>query len=74
MKTWLTIRVFTSCATAPMMLPMSPMMLPMMKNLVDLSQLAELHVVPQRTLPSPAKDVGQLAYHEEHNSAKHDIC
>ena len=30
--------------------------------------------MPQRTLPSPAKDVGQLAYHEEHNSAQHDIC
>jgi hypothetical protein len=44
MKTWLTIRVFTSWATAPMMLPMSAMMLPIMKNLVDLSQLAKIRM------------------------------
>ena len=31
-------------------------------------------VTPERTLSSPAKDVGQLAYHEEDNGAKHDIC
>jgi hypothetical protein len=44
MKTWLTIRVFTSCARAPMMLPMSAIILPMMKNLVDRCQFSEMNL------------------------------
>lgn len=38
MKTWLTMRVFTSWAQAPMMLPTRAIAEPMMKNLASLCQ------------------------------------
>lgn len=50
-------------------------MLPIMKNLVDSNQLREFgHVMPERSLPSPAKDIGQLANHKENDGTQYDIC
>lgn len=74
MKTWLAMRVLTSWATAPMMLPMRAMPLPMIKNLGHLCQSGEGAVcMSGGKIPSSAKDIGQLTNHEEDDSAEHNI-
>jgi hypothetical protein len=64
------MRVFTSFAKAPMMLPISAKPLPMMKNLMDFRQL---HMSSMSCLagisPSSFEDIGQLANHEENDGA-----
>lgn len=74
MKTWLAMRVLTSLAKAPMMLPMRAMPLPMIKNLGDGCQPNNKVISVNWILPSPSEDIRQLTNHEENNSAEHDVC